>query len=155
MSDWSFLNRHRFNHPLYPRTDASWGFNGCFQFALAGEARLIRCIASDGMLWQHVSVSFPMKKTCVPSWDLMCRIKDLFWEPEDVVVQYHPPKSKHINNHPGCLHLWRPLDKTLPLPPGFMVGMPGVTMENLKGMSDAEVLAFRKASYDQIGNQTA
>lgn len=52
----------------------------------------------------------------------MCKVKDLFWEPEDWVVQYHPAKSEYISNHPGCLHLWQPLNEKLPTPPSIMVG---------------------------------
>lgn len=129
MSDWPFLNSVRVRRGLYG-SDPSWTFNGMFEFALPGEARRIRCIASDCSdmpegtpRWQHVSVSFgPSSKHC-PSWELMCRIKDLFWEPEDAVIQIHPPKSAYVNNHPGCLHLWRCLDQQQPLPPALFVGL--------------------------------
>ncbi|EFH8163197.1 hypothetical protein GI328_23040 [Escherichia coli] len=50
----------------------------------------------------------------------------MFWEPEDAVMQLHVPESQHINNHPYCLHLWRPINKEIPLPPQFMVGIPGL-----------------------------
>lgn len=64
----------------------------------------LRVIASDGLGWEHVSVS-RAKRT--PSWDDMCRVKSLFWGEDDLVVQFHPPKSEYVNNHPYCLHLWR------------------------------------------------
>jgi len=47
----------------------------------------------------------------------MCYIKDLFWMPEECVIQYHPPKSKYKNLHPDVLHLWRPTEVEIPLPP--------------------------------------
>lgn len=129
MSDWNFLNKVRVRYGSYG-SDASYGFNGMFEFALPGEARRIRCIASDGTdaplgmpKWQHVSVSFgPGSKSC-PSWELMCRIKDLFWEADETVIQIHPPKSEYVNNHAGCLHLWRCLDQSQPLPPSIFVGI--------------------------------
>lgn len=129
MSDWAFLHASRVRYGFYGSDDSA-GFNGMFEFSLPGEARKIRCIASDCSempdgtpRWQHVSVSFgPGSKHC-PSWELMCRIKDLFWEPEEAVMQLHPPRSRWVNNHPGCLHLWRPLDAQIPLPPGFFVGV--------------------------------
>lgn len=76
-------------------------------------------VASDGMGWEHVSVSLPDR---CPTWDEMCRIKDLFWDAEDAVIQVHPPKGEHVNCHPFCLHLWRPTDAEVPLPPFLLVG---------------------------------
>ena len=35
----------------------------------------------------------------------------------------NPPKSQWINNHPFCLHLWRPLRDNIPLPPQIAVGL--------------------------------
>lgn len=37
--------------------------------------------------------------------------------------QYHPPKSAYVNNHPNCLHLWRPIGIEMPRPPSIMVGI--------------------------------
>ena len=50
----------------------------------------------------------------------------LFFKPEEVCFQLHVSSGEHINNHPYCLHIWRPLDREIPLPPGIMVGIPGV-----------------------------
>lgn len=62
------------------------------------------------------------KRRGCPTWDEMCAIKELFFEPEEVVVQYHPAESQHVNIHPFCLHLWRPNDGTdLPVPPMIYV----------------------------------
>jgi hypothetical protein len=49
-------------------------------------------------------------------------IKGLFWSDEETVMQLHPPRSEWINNHDYCLHLWRPLDVAIPLPPSIAVG---------------------------------
>jgi hypothetical protein len=51
----------------------------------------------------------------------MCRVKNLFWEPEEVVVQYHPRKSEYKNWHRFCLHLWKPQNQELPTPNPLMV----------------------------------
>jgi hypothetical protein len=57
----------------------------------------------------------------------MCAVKDLFWNDEDVVVQFHPAKSTYVNNHPGCLHLWRCTDgREFPTPPEILVGIKGL-----------------------------
>jgi hypothetical protein len=54
----------------------------------------LRVIASDGKGWEHISVSLPNR---CPNWREMCFIKSLFWDEEDVVIQYHPyPTSIQI-----------------------------------------------------------
>ena len=58
----------------------------------------------NGCVLEHVSVS--LRRRC-PTWDEMCMVKDIFWADEECVVQFHPPKSKYVNFHPYCLHLWR------------------------------------------------
>lgn len=68
--------------------------------------------------WEHVSIS--LQHRC-PNWEEMCFVKDLFWLPEECVVQLHPPKSEYINCHPYCLHLWKPPFE-VPLPPSILVG---------------------------------
>lgn len=131
MSDWPFLNQHRVRVPT-PRirqqycSDESDGFNGLFR--LPKDSQIVRCIASDGaelddprFKWQHVCVSVEFDAR-PPRWALMCWVKDLFWEPEDWVCQFHPAKSQYVNYHPHCLHLWRPLVETLPTPLSIMVG---------------------------------
>lgn len=84
----------------------------------------LRVIASDGdyksaklpqeFAWEHVSVS--LQNRC-PTWEEMCLIKDIFWEEEETVIQFHPKKSEYINRHPYTLHLWRPILLHIPLPP--------------------------------------
>lgn len=75
-------------------------------------------IFSWGGGWDHVSVSHKNK---VPSWEEMCMVKDIFFDEEECVIQYHPPKSQYINNHPYCLHLWRPQNKEVLMPPKVMI----------------------------------
>jgi hypothetical protein len=65
----------------------------------------LRVIFSDGIGWNHVSVSLP---TRCPSWEEMCYVKNVFFDPEETVMQLHPPESTYVNNHPFCLHLWQP-----------------------------------------------
>lgn len=47
----------------------------------------------------------------------MCKVKDLFWDEEDVVVQFHPRKSEYVDNHKYCLHLWRKAGVDIETPP--------------------------------------
>lgn len=73
-----------------------------------------------GADWDHVSVSLPYR---TPTWNEMCFIKELFFFPDEIAMQLHPVEE-YINNHPFCLHLWRPLrQKEIPLPPSILVGM--------------------------------
>lgn len=72
--------------------------------------------------WEHVSVSLPNR---CPNWIEMCHVKDLFWLPEECVVQFHPPRSVYRNLHPFCLHLWRHETYQFPLPEGDLVAPAG------------------------------
>jgi hypothetical protein len=75
--------------------------------------------AHEDIPWEHVSVS---TKDRTPTWREMCFVKDLFWDEEEAVMQLHPPLSDWVNNHNYCLHLWRPMDGNIPLPPSIAVG---------------------------------
>ena len=79
-------------------------------------------IWSWGGGWEHVSVA-PYNRRHTPTWDEMCRLKNMFFHDDEVVVQYHPAKDDYVNNVPNCLHLWRPLNEVMPTPPTIMVGL--------------------------------
>lgn len=87
--------------------------NGAAYLIKVGGQPLI-VIASNGRGWDHVSVSH--RKRC-PTWHEMCRVKDMFFSEEDIVLQFHPPKSDYVNVHPRCLHLWRNQTSEIELPP--------------------------------------
>ena len=102
-----------------PQKSAAWmGNNGAFMFKALGVN--LMAIASNQIGWEHVSVTRQDKK--IPSWNIMCYVKDMFWDDDDVVVQFHPAKKDYVNTHPGCLHLWRPTDREVHSPPTWMVG---------------------------------
>src|SRR5690242_16905678 len=73
--------------------------------------RDLRVIATNGLGWDHVSVSLPNR---CPNWPEMCFIKALFWDDNEAVIQYHPPKSEYVNNHAFCLHMWKPQGTQIP-----------------------------------------
>lgn len=100
-------------------------------------------VASWGGGWDHVSVA-PLKKKIIPSWEMMCKVKDIFFKPDEAVIQIHPPKDEYVNNMPNCLHLWRANDKEMILPPSFMVGL-------RKGQTMADVLKEADEYYKQGG----
>lgn len=93
---------------------------GAFHLKAPTGGRL-RLLVSDGdgsVPWEHVSVS--LEDRC-PTWEEMCWVKSLFWEPEECVIQYHPPESEYVNRHPHCLHLWKPVAVEIPRPPQIAV----------------------------------
>lgn len=69
--------------------------------------------------WEHLSVSMPNK---TPSWEQMCIMKDIFWDEDEACVQFHPKKEDYVNMHSHCLHIWKPISESLPLPPSILVG---------------------------------
>lgn len=86
----------------------------------------LRAMVSDGMGWEHVSITVAPKNkeaTRCPTWEEMCWMKTQFWDDDDCVIQFHPPKSEHVSMHHFCLHLWRPIGIELPLPNKLMVGI--------------------------------
>lgn len=103
-------------------SDKSFGNNGAFAYILHAQTYKkipATIIVSDGMGWEHVSISL---KDRTPTWEEMCAIKDLLWDEEDLVVQYHPPKSEYVNVAVNCLHLWRQFEGEFPAPPSLLVG---------------------------------
>jgi hypothetical protein len=86
--------------------------------------RALKVMADDGATsgWEHASVTLFDGSVKCPSWIEMSIIKDLFWDNEQTVVQFHPPKSDYVNQHPGCLHLWRCVKQKFPRPPAILVG---------------------------------
>lgn len=115
---------------------AEAGNNGAFQIPNKGGAtthrvslrkhRMMFVVASAGEGWEHVSVHVYdafHEIFYIPDWNEMCYIKELFWDPEDVVMQLHPKKSEYVNNHKHVLHLWRPIIEIIPTPPSILVGV--------------------------------
>lgn len=72
----------------------------------------------NGARWDHVSVSC---ETRTPTWAEMAWVKSLFFEPAECCVEYHPPASVYVNDNPNVLHIWRPLDAEIPMPPQICV----------------------------------
>jgi hypothetical protein len=115
-------NQHRVHEGPLGSLD-SYGNNGMFKFSSPVPGRVVRAFASDGEGWEHVSVSvLDGQRVRTPIWDEMCRVKLLFWDEEDTVVQFHPRKSDYVNVHPNVLHLWRKIGSEFELPPHVLVG---------------------------------
>lgn len=117
---------YRVEHPYIPNYLLA-GNNGMFvipHYMVNGYE--IRCMVSDGSGWEHVSVTVAPKNknaTRCPTWTEMCYVKDLFWNKDEVVVQYHPAEKDYVSMHPYCLHLWKPIGVIFPTPDPLMVGV--------------------------------
>ena len=103
-------------------SDERFGNNGAFYVPLKANKQRVLVIASDEGGWEHVSVS---RQDRCPTWAEMCEVKDLFFGPDEWVMQFHPARSDYVNYHPYCLHLWRPVGQQMPTPPAWMVGPVG------------------------------
>lgn len=86
---------------------------------LPGVKKTLQCIVgiepdADGRMWEHVSVRFCGKNMEVtPSWEVMCKVKDFFWQAEEEVHQIHPRESEYLHGvgkMNNILHLYRPVD---------------------------------------------
>ena len=97
-------------------SNSTYGNNGAFMIKY--KSRTYKVITSDQGGWDHVSVSLPNR---VPTWKEMCTIKDMFFEDNEVAVQYHPAKESYINDHSFVLHMWRCQDTAMPMPPLMFV----------------------------------
>lgn len=54
--------------------------------------------------FDHVSVN---GKGRTPSWEEMCKLKDMFFYDEEEAYQIFPKKSEYVNLATHCLHIWR------------------------------------------------
>lgn len=102
-------------------SDESYGNNGVFKVRCPETKRLLIVIVSDGDGWDHASVSIANRPNDAPNWAEMCYVKGLFWEPNECVIQFHPPNVEYVNLHNGCLHLWKPQRVEISMPPIVMV----------------------------------
>ncbi len=127
----SRLEKYRLTGPGKgpPVSDASYGRNGLFFLPpeVVGRKNTkdrLSLIISDAVgwddqtlgprRWEHASVSWPDR---CPTWPEMCRIKSMLFDEDEVVFQLHPATNQYVSYHRYCLHLWKPLDERIPLPP--------------------------------------
>ena len=121
MKNLGFLDRYRNTTPQVIRHYGNAGDETCGVFDIPSpiDSIFMHIVASSGEGWDHVSVS---RRNRCPNWPEMEHVKRLFFRDDEVAMQLHVPPSEHVNNHPHCLHLWRPLDAGIPRPPSIFVG---------------------------------
>jgi hypothetical protein len=104
-------------------SNESYGANGKFLIPKV-DGVILSVVVSDGSdweecgfpgpVWEHVSVSLLAR---CPTWEEMDLVKRIFWRDNETVLQFHVPRSEHLNYHEFCLHLWKPVGFEIPLPP--------------------------------------
>lgn len=107
------LDQYRVKDRRFP----ALGYGGAFKVFVNGRSFFV--IASteaheDGV-WEHISISPKNQKRC-PTWEEMCAIKDMFFEPEEECIEFHPKKSSYVNINSYCLHIWRKADGSISEP---------------------------------------
>lgn len=107
------------------------GMLGVFELPSPTDGRRLRVIASDNDGWDHVSVS---RVNRCPNWPEMSFVAAQFFADDEFAMQLHVPAELHVNNHPFCLHWWRPHAQAVPVPPAWMVGVPGVSPERVEAL---------------------
>jgi len=120
-ADWTHLERFRRTRP--PLDSKAGDRFGAFYISHGNEKFII--VADDGEQsgWEHVSMrTLAGKKERCPTWEEMCWLKNLFWDEEETVLQFHPPRSDYVNLHPHVLHLFRQVGVEAPRPPSILVG---------------------------------
>lgn len=61
----------------------------------------------DGKKWIHLSIAHPER---LPKWQELIELRDSFLGNKTLCLQVLPPKSRHVNIHKFCLHLWHCVD---------------------------------------------
>ena len=126
-SNWKSLEKFVFKVPEEFRvftgpmkSSKEDGNNGVFILRTRRLKNTLSVQASDGADWEHASVSLAFR---TPTWSEMHFVKNLFWDADDLVVQFHPPESEYVDIHKYCLHLWRKIGTNdyCETPPTIMV----------------------------------
>lgn len=102
-------------------------------------------IASEDFVgWDHVSAhiisveSGSLNRT--PNNEEMQFLRNIFFEDEDVVVEFHPAKKDYINNYSYALHMWKSTDNVFSFPkrvvwksiPSKVITLPNQKMVNIR-----------------------
>jgi hypothetical protein len=91
---------------------------GAYKVPFQGRTLLV--VASYGSGWDHLSVSV-IRGNRTPNWAEMEYVKRLFFKDTEAAMQLHVPVAEHLSIHPNVLHIWRPQNGTIPMPPRLMV----------------------------------
>ena len=121
MRNLNDLNKYRLTGPGVIKMYGSAGNseNGAFMIKSPIDGADMFVIASVGLGWEHISVS---RKNRCPNWPEMDHAKRVFFIEDETTMQLHVPVADHIDIARNCLHIWKPIDQEIPVPPYYMVG---------------------------------
>jgi len=110
---------------LYGDGNVGDEYNGAFIIDRYKDGEFYLVIVSNEQGWDHVSVTLHRKsgsniKRC-PSFEEMLMVKEKIFTEEEVVFQLHPREEDYVNTHPYCLHLWKPNNCSMNVPPLYSV----------------------------------
>lgn len=131
------IEQFRTRHPLLPPTKKG-DSNGWFEIPRSHKYGPLNILFSSGgsvVDWEHASVAVSPTNIKPPNWEQMCFVKSMFWGEDEAVMQFHPPKTAYVNNHPGCLHLWKKKNHEFELPPSIAVGIKNKIRSEILGVS--------------------
>ncbi len=91
------------------------------EYVIPANGGMLHLLCSNTLGWDHiffkVVLDTVLSKYRMPSSIEMERIKDLFFESDEAVIEVHPKKENYVNIDSNVLHLWKPNLIELPLPP--------------------------------------
>lgn len=105
-SNWRFIDGDEFGRAWQCLSGTGAGLRVIETFARERDARV----------WHHVSFSRAMR---VPTWEDVTLVRRLFIGEEVEAYQILAPKSRWVNVHPNCLHLWSCRDAPAGVLPDF------------------------------------
>lgn len=122
MRNLNNLDKYRLTGPGIIKMYGSAGNseNGAFLIKSPIDGADMYVVAAIGDGWEHVSVS---RKNRCPNWPEMAHVKAVFFNEDETTMQLHVPDVDHINIMNHCLHIWKPVDQEIPMPPSYMVGI--------------------------------
>lgn len=111
------------------------------------------CKFTSAYGWEHLTVSPQPQRGKVPEWDIMCRVKDIFWDEEECCIEYHPRASQYVNNNETCLHIWKPIDLEIPEPPTILLGFADVDSNETENIIHSSLDALSKQEQLQLAEK--
>ena len=115
MKDFSFVDAYRIPSKIPFANSLKIGM---FSLPYVDNSH-IEVIASHELGWQHVSTTIvlnPVDDPRTPTYGEMQLVRDLFFYPDEKVVQYHPRRQDYVNDNPYVLHMWVRDGNIMPYP---------------------------------------
>lgn len=119
MRKYDSLTRYRTDKDFKILSDEFLSLNGCFTIPIGYSKCKIVADARDD--WDHVNVVVKFGRDDsqyrIATKEEMIEIKEMFFEDSEPAIEIHPKKEDYVNIDEYMLHLWRPVNRVLPLPP--------------------------------------